>query len=841
MALYGKSAMDKLIGSDHFSLSDLVKSFNNAINEEQAWAVCFQCAQFFLRGQPQEKYQDLYMFGSQALRLSKDGEVVIDCQSLTSKGSGKGPPDNRNSLFNKGSRIAKEKDAVQALGLAIYHAMDYGMGETEERQLSPDLEDLIGHMTEEDDDDDSTCADDEGIEKDAEDEEDRHRQGKHGYCFYDIAQCCIRHLSSRQDPHHHYKAVCRAVVTEAQELITFLDKISSDQKNLAKKKEAPDVDTVEELQRSDWARLWVQIMRQLRNGVRLKKVEHVVLPQDEFELTPFEILLEDIRSRRYNLNRIMVNGTFPPKVKNDAHAVILDFIRSRPPLRSVKDRKLKSPPPKVHDPHELLLTDIRSMPKLRPIRDGRLVVETSRTKLNRGDSDESPLPVRKVIKPDFTLLLNNSFEEELSDDEGNLGEESRIHVGASQISPLSPVSPVHDHITPVMERPVLRDHTTAERVCKLQRRHTIMVCESPTEGKVIQKELPPLEEDPERELEEEVEFLSQNSSSHYTSPPSYCAGNIRRQMIAHQTSQNNSRQMASERTEHRKSSAGSLSAIPEVDDNCTDHDVSDSVCDVDLSELNASELLHVNWKTACTRDGASNGHSHCQDCRPKPFSFYQELFQRPYRHPYVIEKKWQNPIECLNLTLEEVTHIRTVLTKAELESLITQPELYSQVAKSKLCFSCKITKFALFGEWGTKCRFCKRTVCSKCLRKMHVPTEHFKNIPVYTLSPTPLSPEMKEAIETYKSLSPTGSSPPTPIVPRRPNLDNRPGRKKPLQRSQSMLIKPVTPKVTRGPLMSICCDCKDMVTEIVRAGRTSISLINQGKDPTTEVRLNLIK
>ncbi|XP_046576310.1 uncharacterized protein LOC124284249 isoform X3 [Haliotis rubra] len=442
------------------------------------------------------------------------------------------------------------------------------------------------------------------------------------------------------------------------------------------------------------------------------------------------------------------------------------------------------------------------------------------TKLNRGDSDESPLPVRKVIKPDFTLLLNNSFEEEVSDDEVQLAEEVRTHVGASQISPLSPVSPVHDHITPVMERPVLRDHSTAERVCKLQRRHTIMVCESPTEGKVIQKELPPLTEDPERELEEEVEF--QNSSSHYTSPPSYCAGNIRRQMIAHQTSQNNSRQMASERTEHRKSSAGSLSAIPEVDDSCTDHDVSDSVCDVDLSELNASELLHVNWKTACTRDGESNGHSHCQDCRPKP-------------------KKWQNPIECLNLTLEEVTHIRTVLTKAELESLITQPELYSQVAKSKLCFSCKITKFALFGEWGTKCRFCKRTVCSKCLRKMHVPTEHFKNIPVYTLSPTPLSPEMKEAIETYKSLSPTGSSPPTPAVPRRPNLDNRPGRKKPLQRSQSMLIKPVTAKVTKGPLMSICCDCKDMVTEIVRAGRTSISLINQGKDPTTEVRLNLVK
>lgn len=31
----------------------------------------------------------------------------------------------------------------------------------------------------------------------------------------------------------------------------------------------------------------------------------------------------------------MVNGDIPPKVKKDAHAVILEFIRSRPPLRKV--------------------------------------------------------------------------------------------------------------------------------------------------------------------------------------------------------------------------------------------------------------------------------------------------------------------------------------------------------------------------------------------------------------------------------------------------------------------------------------------------------------------------
>lgn len=32
-----------------------------------------------------------------------------------------------------------------------------------------------------------------------------------------------------------------------------------------------------------------------------------------------------------------VNGDIPPKVKHDAHAMILDFIRSRPPLHPVSD------------------------------------------------------------------------------------------------------------------------------------------------------------------------------------------------------------------------------------------------------------------------------------------------------------------------------------------------------------------------------------------------------------------------------------------------------------------------------------------------------------------------
>jgi len=83
------------------------------------------------------------------------------------------------------------------------------------------------------------------------------------------------------------------------------------------------------------ARLWGQVIRELRHGVQLKKVHYSRAPV-EFELTPYEILMEDIRARRYTLNKVGCTlGDIPHTVKKDAHALILEFIRSRPPLRRV--------------------------------------------------------------------------------------------------------------------------------------------------------------------------------------------------------------------------------------------------------------------------------------------------------------------------------------------------------------------------------------------------------------------------------------------------------------------------------------------------------------------------
>lgn len=75
-------------------------------------------------------------------------------------------------------------------------------------------------------------------------------------------------------------------------------------------------------------------MHELRQGVKLKKTDYTKTPI-EYEMTPYEILMDDIRSRRYKLKQVMVNGEIPPKIKQDAHELILDFIRSRPPLKPV--------------------------------------------------------------------------------------------------------------------------------------------------------------------------------------------------------------------------------------------------------------------------------------------------------------------------------------------------------------------------------------------------------------------------------------------------------------------------------------------------------------------------
>ncbi|NXP77758.1 SPIR1 protein, partial [Ramphastos sulfuratus] len=264
---------------------------------------------------------------------------------------------------------------IESLGIIIYKALDYGLKDNEERELSPPLEQLIDHMTNSTETDGSRDEGYDALDEGVEDDDDDNEEVEAIRSYKDVMKLCAAHLPTRSEAPNHYQAVCRALFAETMELYTFLAKIKSAKENLKKiqemDKEASDESStdLDDLKNADWARFWVQVMRDLRNGVKLKKVQerqYNPLPI-EYQLTPYEMLMDDIRSKRYTLRKVMVNGDIPPRLKKSAHEIILDFIRSRPPLNPASARKLKPTPPRPRSLHERILEEIKSERKLRPV------------------------------------------------------------------------------------------------------------------------------------------------------------------------------------------------------------------------------------------------------------------------------------------------------------------------------------------------------------------------------------------------------------------------------------------------------------------------------------------
>uniref|UniRef100_A0A8C1HVV7 Spire-type actin nucleation factor 1a n=1 Tax=Cyprinus carpio carpio TaxID=630221 RepID=A0A8C1HVV7_CYPCA len=370
-------SMDYTDGEDELCLEEILTLYSQPINEEQAWAVCYQCCRWLTQKQRRKGTGGSppgRIAGPGDVRIRKDGTVKLYQQSSTDK------------LIPPSSSI----EIIESLGIMIYKALDYGLKEHEERELSPPLEQLIDLMTNMADTE--TDCPDEGYEATEEEDEGEEEPTEvsniRGY--RDIISLCTSHLPSPSDAPNHYQAVCRALYAETKELRTFLEKIKSAKENLRKMEgetEEPTRD-LNELQNADWARFWVQVMRDLRHGVKLKKVQerqYNLLPI-EFQLTPYEMLMDDIRSKRYKLRKVTVNGDIPPRLKKSAHEIILDFIRSRPPLNPASARKLKPHPPNPPSLHERILEEIRSERKLRPVSPDMI----RRSRLGAGKSMSTP-------------------------------------------------------------------------------------------------------------------------------------------------------------------------------------------------------------------------------------------------------------------------------------------------------------------------------------------------------------------------------------------------------------------------------------------------------------------
>uniref|UniRef100_A0A3B5N0V5 Spire-type actin nucleation factor 1a n=1 Tax=Xiphophorus couchianus TaxID=32473 RepID=A0A3B5N0V5_9TELE len=365
----GDVSMDSGDGSEDLSLDEILTLYSQPINEEQAWAVCYQCCRTL--AQKHRRRGSSKAAGSSAVdyprkidgpgnvRIGRDGAVKLHFEGKFGSSSSLGSHSSSYSKFLT--------NVIYSLGVMIYKALDYGLKENEERELSPPLERLIDMMTNIQKTETDPCPD-EGYEA-TEEEDDEVSSVK---SYRDILLICSSHLPSPSDAPNHYLAVCRALYAETRELHTFLEKIKCAKENLRRMEgetqEEPEKD-LNELQNADWACFWVQVMRDLRHGVKLKKVQerqYNPLPI-EYQLTPYEMLMDDIRSKRYKLRKVMVNGDIPPRLKKSAHEIILEFIRSRPPLNPVSARKLKPHPPRPRSLHERLLEDIKAERKLRPV------------------------------------------------------------------------------------------------------------------------------------------------------------------------------------------------------------------------------------------------------------------------------------------------------------------------------------------------------------------------------------------------------------------------------------------------------------------------------------------
>ncbi|XP_022406951.1 protein spire homolog 1 isoform X2 [Delphinapterus leucas] len=657
-------------GPQHaLSLEEILRLYNQPINEEQAWAVCYQCcgslrAAAAGRRQPRRRVRS-----AAQIRVWRDGAVT-----LAPAAGDAGEPDAAAGKLEYSH--CTETEVIESLGIIIYKALDYGLKENEERELSPPLEQLIDRMANTVEADGSNDEGYEAADEGLEEEEDEKRKISAIRSYRDVMKLCAAHLPTASEAPNHYQAVCRALFAETMELYTFLTKIKSAKENLKKIQEMEKSNEsntdLEELKNADWARFWVQVMRDLRNGVKLKKVQerqYNPLPI-EYQLTPYEMLMDDIRSKRYTLRKVMVNGDIPPRLKKSAHEIILDFIRSRPPLNPASARKLKPTPPRPRSLHERILEEIKAERKLRPVspeetRRGRLEVATP----------ESP---KNVLE---SSMVN-----------GGLTSQSKEN-GAGAVQQV-----------PVQRKKLLKAPTLAELDSSDSEEETLPRSASSSAPSSF-LEAPFLEAVSTRKNPPKFLPISSTPQPERRQPPQ------RRHSIEKETPTNVRQFLPAS----RQSSRSLVPRITRVWPTTPFRPL--------FSTLQTASLLGSHPLEAALLGVAGAMYYLCERAFTSRWKSAKEEFCYP--------------VECLALTVEEVMHIRQVLVKAELEKYQQYKDVYTALKKGKLCFCCRTRRFSFF-TWSYTCQFCKRPVCSQCCKKMRLPSKPYSTLPIFSLGPSAL-------------------------------------------------------------------------------------------------------
>nr|XP_032636127.1 protein spire homolog 1-like [Chelonoidis abingdonii] len=305
------------------SLGEFLRCFDQPISEEQAWALCFQCCHK-MKQLAQGPYP-VMIKGLGSILIHSDGAVSFMVYP--------------KSDLNKTPQL--EEQLTERLGMVIYKALDWGIDNNLERELSEPLEKLISLLLKLD-----TEATNPAI------------------TFQDVLKICEEHLPRPSEAASYYRTVCRVLFAEYEDLQKLMLTLQSSKESLRRM-------DVEDLLENDtqrekdnyWASLWHDVIRELQNGVRLRKVmeqpQHSIPPKG-YACSPYELLAEDIRCKRYTLRKVKINSEQNCKSSEG------NTVASQLPLKPASERKLKENSPKAPSLHDLLMIEIKQPQKLRP-------------------------------------------------------------------------------------------------------------------------------------------------------------------------------------------------------------------------------------------------------------------------------------------------------------------------------------------------------------------------------------------------------------------------------------------------------------------------------------------
>ncbi|KAK2491511.1 hypothetical protein MC885_010064 [Smutsia gigantea] len=519
-------------------------------------------------------------------------------------------------------------------------------------------------------------------------------------------------------------------------------------------------------------------MRDLRNGVKLKKVQerqYNPLPI-EYQLTPYEMLMDDIRSKRYTLRKVMVNGDIPPRLKKSAHEIILDFIRSRPPLNPASARKLKPTPPRPRSLHERILEEIKAERKLRPV---------SPEEIRHNRLAMRPLSMSYSFDLSaFSFLLSDVSAPEYPK---NIVESSVVNGGLTSQTKEKAGSAAQQ--VPVQQKKLLKAPTLAELDSSDSEEETLHKSASSSSVSPSFLEDPLLEVVSTKKKPPKFLPISSTPQPERRQPPQ------RRHSIEKETPTNVRQFLPPSKQSSRSLVPRITSVLPRTPFRPL------------FSTIQTASLLSSHPFEAAMFGAAGAMYYLCERAFTSRWKSSKEEFCYP--------------VECLALTVEEVMHIRQVLVKAELEKYQQYKDVYTALKKGKvelfkLCFCCRTRRFSFF-TWSYTCQFCKRPVCSQCCKKMRLPSKPYSTLPIFSLGPSALQRE-----ESSMRPEKPSTSHHRPLR----SIARFSSKSKSVDKSSEELQFPKE-LMEDWSTMEVCVDCKKFISEIISSSQHSLLLANK--------------